>query len=408
MEDNSRTRKKGTGALPMAETRVEYARLMRQGISNAEACRTLKINRRTGMRWRHGRTVKKAHGRETTYAPISRIAPTVISPRYLSEDERVHIADALHAGTSLRQIAATLGRSPSTISREVRRNRAPRAKRYAPRAAQTFADAARKRPRQSKIATSTPLRDAIQKMLKEQWSPRQISHQLSVDFPDQPAMNVVHESIYQALYSPQNHGLTREMTRHLRTGRRGRLPRRSTTARRSRFSGPLLSERPAEVDDRIIPDHWEGDLVCGAFNRSAIATLVERTSGFLMLVHLGGKHDAATVRERVGTAMSALPAHLRKTLTWDQGSEMAEYQQFKEETMIPVYFCDAHSPWQRGSNENTNGLIRQYFPKGTNLDLHSPERLAEVAAKINARPRESRNWEPSQTHFDRFKELAQI
>jgi len=143
MTDSSRSRKKVVGALPMAETRVEYARLMRQGISNAETCRTLNINRRTGMRWRHGRTVKKPHGRETTYAPISRIAPTVISPRYLSEDERVHIADALHAGTSLRQIAATLGRSPSTISREVRRNRAPRAKRYAPRASQTFADAAR-------------------------------------------------------------------------------------------------------------------------------------------------------------------------------------------------------------------------------------------------------------------------
>jgi IS30 family transposase len=289
-----------------------------------------------------------------------------------------------------------------------RRNRAPHAKRYAPRAAQTLADAARKRPRQSKIAANTPLRDAIQKMLKDQWSPRQISHQLSFDFPDQLAMNVVHESIYQALYSPQNHGLTQEMTRHLRTGRRGRLPRRSTTARRSRFSGPLLSERPAEVDDRIIPGHWEGDLVCGAFNRSAIATLVERTSGFLMLVPLGGKHDATTVRERVGTAMSSLPAHLRKTLTWGQGSKMAEYLQFKEETMIPVYFCDAHSPWQRGSNENANGLIRPNFPKGTNLNLHSPKRLAEVAAKIKARLGESRNWEPSQTHFDRLKEVVHI
>ena len=171
MTDSSRTRKKGAGALPMAETRSEYARLMRQGISNAEACRMLKINRRTGMRWRHGRIVKKPHGRETTYAPISKIAPTVISPRYLSEDERVHIADGLQAGTSLRQIAAALGRSPSTVSREVRRNRSPRAKRYAPRAAQTFADAARKRPRPSKIAASTPLHDAIQKLLKEQWSP---------------------------------------------------------------------------------------------------------------------------------------------------------------------------------------------------------------------------------------------
>lgn len=192
MTDSSRTRKKGAGAVPMAETRVEYARLMRQGISNAEACRMLKINRRTGMRWRHGRTVKKPHGRETTYAPISRIVPAVISPRYLSEDERVHIADVLHAGTSLRRIAAALGRSPSTISREVRRNRFPRAKRYAPRAAQTFADAARKRPRQSKITASAPLRDAIQKLLTEQWSPRQISHQLSIDFPSQPEMQVVH------------------------------------------------------------------------------------------------------------------------------------------------------------------------------------------------------------------------
>ena len=184
---------------------------------------------------------------------------------------------------------------------------------------------------------------------------------MSVYFPGQPDMNVVHESIYQALYSPQDHGLTREMTRHLRTGRRGRLPRRSTTARRSRFSGPLLSERPTEVDDRVVPGHWERDPVCGAFNRSAIATLVERTSGFVMLVHLNGKHDAVTVRECVGTAMSALPPHLRKSLTWDQGSEMAEYRQFQEETTIPVYFCDPHSPCQRGSNENTNGLIHQYF-----------------------------------------------
>ena len=408
MTDSSRTRKKGAGALPMAGTRIEYARLMRQGISNAEACRMLKINRRTGMRWRHGRIVKNAHGRETMYAPISRIAPPVISSRYLSEDERVHIADGLQAGTSLRQIAAALGRSPSTVSREVRRNRSARSARYAPRAAQTFADAARKRPRQSQIAACTPLRDAIQKLLKEQWSSRQISHQLRIDFPDRPDMHVVHESIYQALYSPQTNGLTREMTRHLRTGRRGRLHRRSTSARRSRFSGPLLSERPAEVDSRLVPGHWEGDLVCGAFNRSAIATLVERTSAFLLLVHLNGKHDAATVRERVGIAMSVLPPHLRKSLTWDQGSEMAEYLQFQKDTMIPVYFCDPHSPWQRGSNENANGLIRQYFPKGTNLNVHSPERLADVAAKINARPRESRSWEPAQTHFDRLKEIAHI
>ena len=372
MAGSSRSRRKGTGALPMVETRSKYARLMRQGISNAEACRILNINRRTGMRWRHGRTVKNAHGRETTYAPISLKAPPTISSRYLSEGERIQIADALQAGKSLRQIAAGLGRSPSTVSREVFRNRSPRLKRYAPRAAQALAEAARKRPRQGKIAGNTLLRNAIRKLLLEQWSPRQISHQLRIDFPGQREMHVVHESIYQALYSPQVNGLTREMTRHLRTGRRGRLSHRRTTVRRSRFSGPLLSERPAEVDSRLVPGHWEGDLVCGAFNRSAMATLVERTSGMLLLVHLNGKHDAATVRERVGSAMSVLPPHLRKSLTWDQGSEMAEYLQFQAETTIPVYFCDPHAPWQRGSNENANGLIRQYFPQGNQPEPARP------------------------------------
>ncbi|TFC07552.1 IS30 family transposase, partial [Cryobacterium sp. MDB2-33-2] len=206
------------------------------------------------------------------------------------------------------------------------------------------------------------MRDAISKHLLEQWSPRQISHQLRIDFPGQPEMNVVHESIYRALYSPHTTGLVRGMTRHLRTGRRGRLTHRHATKRRSKFSGPLLGERPAEVDSRLVPGHREGDLVCGTFNRSAIATLVERTTGMLLLVHLNGKRDAATVRERVGQALSALPAHLRKSLTWDQGSEMAEYLQFQTETTIPVYFRDPHSPWQRGTNENTNGLL-EWSPK---------------------------------------------
>jgi IS30 family transposase len=379
---------------------------MRQGLTNAEVCLTLGINRRTGMRWRDGRTVKDAHGRERRYPPIVRTAPTSISPRYLSENERVQIADALRAGTTLRQIAAAMGRSPSTISREIRRNVLTRSARYGSGVAQKLAEAARKRPRLSKIAGSAPLRDAIQRLLQQQWSPRQISQQLTLDFPDDPDLNVVHESIYQAIYSPHTSGLARDVTRQLRTGRRGRISHRSNTARRSRLSGPLLSERPAEVDDRIVPGHWEGDLVCGAFNRSAIATLVERTSDYLMLVHLGGSHDAGTVREKVGRALSALPPHLRKSLTWDQGSEMAEYRQFQTETTIPVYFCDPHSPWQRGANENANGLIRRYFPKGTNLHLHGPERLAEVAAKINARPRESRSWEPAQTHFDRLTKAA--
>lgn len=176
-------------------------------------------------------------------------------------------------------------------------------------------------------------------------------------------MHVVHETIYQALYSPSATGLPRGMTRHLRTGRRGRLTHRRTTKRRSRFSGPLLGERPAEVDGRLVPGHWEGDLVCGTFNRSAIATLVERTSGMLLLVHLNGKRDATTVRERVGQAMSALPAHLRKSLTWDQGSEMAEYLQFKKETAIPVYFCDRMRPGNGGPTKTPTGSSASTSPK---------------------------------------------
>jgi IS30 family transposase len=264
MPDSARQRQKVGGALPMVETRNKYAQLMRQGISNAEACRKLNINRRTGMRWRHGRTVTDAYGRATTYAPISLKAPPSISPRYLSENERIQIADALQAGKSLRQIAVGLGRSPSTVSREVIRNRSPRMKRYAPRAAQVLADAARKRPRLGKIAGNPQLRDAISKHLLEQWSPRQISHQLRIDFPGQPEMHVVHESIYQALYSPSATGLARGLSRHLRTGRRGRLTHRHTTRRRSRFSGPLLGERPAEVHSRLVPGHWESQCLCQA------------------------------------------------------------------------------------------------------------------------------------------------
>lgn len=301
MSESPRTRRKGTGALPMVETRTKYAQLMSQGISNAEACRTLHINRRTGSRWRHCRTATDARGRTTTYAPVSLKAPPTISSRYLSEGERIQIADALQVGKSLRQIAAELGRSPSTVSREVVRNRSACLKRYAPRAAQALANAARKRPRPGKIAGNQLLRDAISKHVLEQWSPRQISHQLRVDYPGQPEMNVVHESIYQALYSPRATGPSRGMTRHLRTGRRGRLNHRRTSKRRSRFSGPLLDERPAEVDKRLVPRHWEGDLVCGTVNRSAIATLVERTTGLLLLVRLPASSwtiAATYVRER--------------------------------------------------------------------------------------------------------------
>jgi IS30 family transposase len=366
---------------------------MRQGYSNTQACRIVGVDRRTGQKWRNGR---RPTGTQRTWMQPMRIAPEPSrTGRYLCEAERIHIADRLREKASLRAIAAELGRSPSTVSREVRRNRQPATGRYRPFAAQARADARRPRPRPGKIATQPDLRAFIQARLDEWWSPQQICHALREHFPARPEMHVVHETIYQALYVQGRGELRRELATALRTGRTRRTPRRQTRRRRPRFTDPMvmISRRPAEAEDRAVPGHWEGDLIIGRDGASQIGTLVERATRYVMLLHLPAGRTAEEVRDALTATVQTLPAHLKRSLTWDQGSEMAAHKAFTTATNIPVYFCDPASPWQRGSNENTNGLLRQYFPKGTDLSVHTPQHLAHVAAQLNGRPRQTLGWE---------------
>src|SRR5664279_2132653 len=309
-------------------------------------------------------------GRARYYPPIA-TPPVVISARFLSEDERVLIGDLLRTGQSIRSIAVRLGRSPSTISREVRRN-ATDVGNYRPFTAHRMALTRRPRPRPGKLAHDKPLRDFVQDKLKLHWSPEQICHALPSEFPGQRERHLVHETIYQALYVQGRGELRRELTRALRTGRARRKPQRRPDARRQGcIVDPtvMISQRPAEAEDRAIPGHWEGDLIMGEGNRSAIGTLVERSTRYVMLLHLPAEHTAEAVRDALTNTVMTLPAHLRRSLTWDQGKEMAQHQQFSITTGVPVYFCDPHSPWQRGSNENTNGLLRQLLS-----EEHRPDR----------------------------------
>jgi IS30 family transposase len=329
--------------------------------------------------------------------PSFDLAP--LAGRYLSIQEREEIAVGLAARESLRSIARRLGRSPSTVSREIQRN-CPRNNagkylartRYRAHGAQSLADARARRPKTRKLAVCPALHEHVQAQLKVRWSPRQISRRLPLDFPDDERMRISHEAIYQAIYVQGRGSLRRELAACLRTGRAIRKPHRSPEARRSRIKDKvMISERPPEVEDRAIPGHWEGDLILGKNHASAIGTLVERTTRFVMLLHLPDR-DAATVREAIAATILTLPQALRRSLTWDQGSEMAQHLQLRMDTEMDVYFCDPHSPWQRGSNENTNGLLRQYFPKGTDLAVHSPAHLAHVADELNDRPRETLGW----------------
>jgi transposase, IS30 family len=323
------------------------------------------------------------------------VAPAILRGRYLSEDDRVHIADRRRAGATLQLIAEELGRDRSTISRELRRNAHPGSGDYRPHAAHRRAQARRLRPKQGKIAANPRLRQTVQAGLDRRWSPEQIVRRLRRDFPDQPGMQVTHETIYQALYVQGRGELRRELARALRTGRAMRRPRRQAQQRTPRMASPMvmISERPAETCDRSVPGHWEGDLIIGKDNRSAIATLVERATRYVLLVHLPQGRTPDKVRDALIDTINRLPEHLRRSLTWDQGSEMRLHHQFSLATGMPVYFCDPHSPWQRGSNENTNGLLRQYFPKSTDLSTHSREHLDTVAIELNGRPRKTLNWD---------------
>jgi transposase, IS30 family len=313
----------------------------------------------------------------------------------LSFTDREEIACLRAEGLGVREIARRLGRNASTISRELRRVPPPVRGRWVYRASVAQADADRqaRRPKPAKLATNLRLRREVQARLEQNHSPEQISERLVKDFPDDEEMRVSPETIYRSIYVQGRGGLRRELAKHLRTGRVYRKPHRREAERRGRIPGMVnISERPAEVEDRAVPGHWEGDLIIGAAGNSAIGTVVERMTGFVLLLHLPTDHGALAVQDTITAKMADLPEILRQTLTWDQGSEMANHAQIAAATDLDIYFCDPHSPWQRGTNENTNGLLRQYFPKGTDLSVHGAGYLDFVAAELNNRPRKRLDW----------------
>ena len=403
--------------------RAEYDRLRAAGTSRREAAAAAGVHVRTARDWDRG--VRKLNGRRLypdgrlvdyargtiTQHPVPPALEKVLHPRFLTLLEREQIADLRAAGASIRAVAAVLGRPASTVSRELARNTDPddpdqQAGVYRPYAAHRAAAARRVRPKPAKLATDAPLADYVQEKLDQRWSPEQICHALRIDHPDEPEMRVCPETIYQALYVQARGGLRREVAAALRTGRIRRKPRRDPAARTHRFTDSMImiSERPAEIADRAVPGHWEGDLIIGADGASAIGTLVERATRYVMLVHLPAGRTAEAVRDQLVVTMNTLPDHLRGSLTWDQGAEMAAHRSFSMTTDMPVYFCDPASPWQRGSNENTNGLLRQYFPKGTDLSVHGPADLEHVAQQLNGRPRKTLDWKiPAQ----RLRDLLQ-
>jgi len=404
-----RKRRDPQGPMKLQAERAAYLALVAQGVSTTQACRIVGVNRKTGHRWRFGRRTQPRDGQERSLPPASPSTEVTSPGRYLTSDERIQIADLDREGLSVRAIAAELDRAPSTISRERRRNATvdPRGKaHYRPHAAQARAESRKPRPKPSKITLNAELRILIQDLLQERWSPEQISRRLKRDFPDRPELHVCHETIYQALYVQGRGALRRELASALRSGRARRKPHRQAQQRRERFAHPMvmISERPPEVDDRAVPGHWEGDLIIGANGGSAIGTLVERSTRYTMLLHLGQGRSADQVQQALTATVATLPRHLARSVTWDQGSELGRHHEFTVATDIPVYFCDPASPWQRGSNENTNGLLRQYFPKGTDLSVHSREHLEAVAVQLNGRPRKTLGWD---TPAERLAKLLQ-
>jgi IS30 family transposase len=323
------------------------------------------------------------------------VRESVRSALRLSSAEREEISRGLVAGESLRVIAGRLGRSASTVSREVAANGGRR--RYRACSADRAALGRMGRPKRSKLASCPRLRAAVEEKLEERWSPQQISGWL-VEFPDDLEMRVSHETIYLSLFVQSRGALRKELTRYLRSGHTTRRPKgHSVMNGQGQLRGTLnIRERPAEAEDRAVPGHWEGDLLMGKGMR-AIATLVERKTRFVMLIALPNGHAADVVADALSTKIVELPAQLRRSLTWDQGKEMASHARFTDETGVPVYFCDPRSPWQRGSNENTNGLLRQYFPKRAEISHYTQAELDAVATQLNGRPRQTLGFKtPSQ------------
>jgi transposase, IS30 family len=393
---------RGPGGIPLVGKRALYIELMKTGISNSEACRRVGVDRKTGVRWQHGRRAKY-QGRTYFYPAIdaSIVPKKADSGRYLSQAERVIIADGVRDGVSARTIAKLLpGRAVSTVCREIARNGDTTSGNYQPFDAQSKMLGRRPRPKAHKLADPV-VNEAVQGLLDTQWSPEQISVSLA---KRTEAVLISPESIYRGVFNPliplrrEKALRTRRVQRRKR--RRGEKPQRFTTPMRP------LSERSPKAADRTEAGHWEGDLIIGEFNGSAIGTLVERVTRMTMLVHIVGARTAKQLKEAMICRFNELPAHLRLSLTWDQGIEMARHHEFTTETGIPVFFCEPHSPWQRPSNENTNGLLRGHFPKSTDLSVHSPERLLEVENELNNRPRKTLGWDTPQQRFDTLKTQA--
>jgi IS30 family transposase len=371
--------KKGPGRRPLSAKRQRFMELRAQGWSIRGAAREVGISRSAAANWTRGYT----------------------------QQERIEIADLHHEGVGVREISRRVGRSPSTISRELKRNRTGgRRPGYRPFEAHRRACARRVRRRDRRIETNYDLGRVVAELLGQRWSPEQISRQLRKRFPEEPAMWLSHESIYQAVYEPgsplmQPTRLAPHRRSPLRTGRDHRRAQQRTDRRRSRFEQPMLTihERPADVDSRSEAGHWEGDLIVGKNQGSAIGTLVERQTRLVRLLHLPCR-DADSLHEALQTRMGDLPGTLLRSITWDQGTEMARHLSITKSLGVPVYFCDSRSPWRRGSNENTNGLLRDYFPKGTDLTAHTVEHLLVVENELNDRPRIVLNDRPPQELFD--------
>lgn len=366
--------------------------LRARGWSVRSAAREVGVSRSAATNWTHGYKTYR-NGVEVGFVPpLDRLEVREISPRYLSQDERIEIADLHQCGLSLRAIAKRLGRSPSTISRELRRN-AVAGRGYRPFDAHRRATARRARHHRRRVESSDQLGAVVAELLLQRWSPQQISRHLPLRFANDPSMRLCHESIYQAVYQPNSRFLRpSRLAPHrrspLRTGRDHRRSHQNQQRRRPRFQQPMLTihDRPFAVDDRSEAGHWEGDLIIGNNHSTAIGTLVERQTRMVRLVHLP-RSDSDSLHAALVARMQDLPPALLRSITWDQGTEMARHLSTAAKLGAPIYFCDSHSPWQRGTNENTNGLLRDYFPKGVTLINHPPAHLLAVEHELNHRPR---------------------
>jgi len=350
-----------------------------------------------------GVSIAFAYGLHHKMGGVYRPVGVTYCDRYLDREERYELARLREDGLSLRQIAARLGRSPSTISRELARNADPRTGGYQPERAHRLAWERQRRPKPSRLSQHPVLRAKVQRMLDRRHSPEQISGRLKVLYPDDPAMRVSHETIYQSIYVYPRGGLRRELQACLRTGRVVRRRRGRREARGQIVDAVPIGQRPAEVEGRLVPGHHEGDLIMGSIaSNSAVGTIVERVTGYLTLLPLHAGHDAASVADAIITQMSALPPWFARTLTWDRGKEAAQHKRITAETGIQVYFADPYAPWQRGSNENMNGLLREYLPKGTDLRAYTPAQLAAIAAELNDRPRKRLGFRTPAEEFARL------